>query len=191
MIVYDYIGTPLTFEKIVPGDTVTSPNSATMKTVSERKIEFTSGGTYVVKKGDTITGATSAATARVEAVVLLSGSWAAGTAAGFLYIDSQSGALESENLDVGSNTNVATIAGDSVRILKGLDAKGVYISVESAACHYTIDGTTPGQTGGNSYGHQIPAGEVVVILDPQAIKNLKFVDRTSGSASTIKLTCFF
>lgn len=191
MIVYDYIGTPLTFEKIVPGDTVTSPNSATIKTVSERKIEFTSGGTYTILKGNTITGATSAATARVEAVIVMSGSWAAGTAAGILYIDSQSGVFVSENLDVGSNSNVATVAADSVRILKGLEAKGIYISVEGATCHFTMDGTTPGQTGGNSYGHQIPAGEVVVILDPQAIKNLKLIDRSSGSASTIKLTCFF
>lgn len=80
------------------------------------ELEFTSGGTYVVAEGDTITGATSGATAAVTRVVLESGSFAAGTAAGRLIFASKTGNFQAENLNVGANLNVATIAGNSSAI---------------------------------------------------------------------------
>jgi len=76
-------------------------------------LAFTSGGTYTVSPGDTITGATGAATAIVEKVTLSSGTWAGGDAAGTLSVYGQSGTFEAENLNVGSNSNVATIAADA------------------------------------------------------------------------------
>lgn len=81
-----------------------------------REISFTSGGTYEVVAGNTITGATSAATAVITKVILTSGTWAGGTAAGRLFFASQTGTFQSENLNVGANPNVATIAGDSTAI---------------------------------------------------------------------------
>lgn len=78
-----------------------------------REIAFTSGGTYEIVAGNTITGVTSAATAVIGTVVLTSGTWAGGTAAGFLYFASQTGTFQAENLNVGANLNVATIAGNS------------------------------------------------------------------------------
>ncbi len=81
-----------------------------------REIAFTSGGTYVIAEGNTITGATSAATAVITRVVLTSGTFAAGTAAGYLVFASQTGTFQAENLDVGANLNVATIAGNSSAI---------------------------------------------------------------------------
>jgi hypothetical protein len=81
-----------------------------------RELSFTSGGTYEIQEGDTIEGATSGATAVVTRVVLETGSWAGGTAAGRLIFASQTGTFQSENLDVGASTNVATIAGNSSAI---------------------------------------------------------------------------
>lgn len=81
-----------------------------------RELAFTSGGTYVVAVGDTITGATSGATAVITGVALASGSWAAGTAAGRFTFATQTGTFQSENLNVGANLNVATIAGDGSAI---------------------------------------------------------------------------
>lgn len=81
-----------------------------------RELAFTSGGTYEIAEGDTITGATSGATAVVTRVLLESGSWSAGTAAGKVVFASQTGTFQAENLDVGANLNVATIAGDSSAI---------------------------------------------------------------------------
>lgn len=81
------------------------------------ELAFTSGGTYEIVPGNTITGATSTATATVKSVTLTSGTWAGGDAAGKLILDApQSGTFVAENLDVGANTNVATIAGDSTVI---------------------------------------------------------------------------
>ena len=79
-----------------------------------RTLAYTSGGTYEIKSGVTITGATSSATGVVDFITLTSGTFAAGTAAGKMILSSQSGTFgSSENLNVGSNTNVATVSGDS------------------------------------------------------------------------------
>ena len=82
-----------------------------------RELAFTSGGTTEIVEGDTITGATSAATAVVTRVVLDSGTWAGGDAAGRFIFASQTGTFQAENIDVGASTNLATIAGDSSAIL--------------------------------------------------------------------------
>lgn len=71
---------------------------------------FTSGGTYEIQEGDVITGATSGDTAEVVKVTRTSGTWSGGTAAGTLWVKNNSGEFEAENLDVGSESNVATIS---------------------------------------------------------------------------------
>lgn len=80
-------------------------------------IDFTSGGTYEIAEGDTITGGTSGATADVTRVFLTSGTWAGGTAAGRLYLANKTGTFQSETLDVDANTNVATIGGDASAVV--------------------------------------------------------------------------
>ena len=80
------------------------------------KLAFTSGGTYEVVEGNVITGATSSVTATITRVALQSGSWAAGDAAGYFIFASDSGTYQSENINVGGNSNVATISGDSAAI---------------------------------------------------------------------------
>lgn len=81
-----------------------------------REVAFTSGGTYEVLAGDIITGATSGATATITKVILTSGTWAAGTAVGRLFFAAQTGTFQAENLNVGANLNVASIAGNSSAI---------------------------------------------------------------------------
>jgi len=97
-------------------DLYKSTSSGWSQVALGRELSFTSGGTYVIAEGNTITGATSTETAVITRVVLESGSFSAGTAAGRLIFASQSGAFQAENLDVGANTNVATIAADSSAI---------------------------------------------------------------------------
>lgn len=78
-----------------------------------RSLPFTSGGTYEILEGDTIVGASSAASAVVGRVILESGTWAGGDAAGRLILTGQTGSFAAENLNVGANGNVATVAADS------------------------------------------------------------------------------
>lgn len=77
-----------------------------------RKLDFTSGGVTPIAENNVITGAISGATATVKRVVVTSGSWAAGTAAGYFVFASQTGTFQAENLDVGASLNLATIAGN-------------------------------------------------------------------------------
>lgn len=77
-------------------------------------VPFSSGGTTEIAKGDTIIGATSAARAVVRRVMLYSGSWAGGDAAGFFEIELLSGTFGSENVFVGSGTNDATVTANVV-----------------------------------------------------------------------------
>lgn len=78
-----------------------------------RTLAFTSGGTYEVLVGNTLTGASSSATARVLSITVSSGTWAGGDAAGTFYLCDQSGTFVSENLNVGGTSDVCTIAGNS------------------------------------------------------------------------------
>lgn len=81
-----------------------------------RRLNFTSGGVTEIVTGNTITGATSAATALITRVVLQSGTWGGGDAAGYLIFASQTGTFQAENIDVGAALNLATIGGDSSAI---------------------------------------------------------------------------
>src|SRR3990167_992224 len=104
---------------IAAGDVKVLHDRLIATTPTGKTVAFTSGGTYRVKKGDTLTGATSAATAVVIGVRITSGTGAGGDAAGFYFVQGDSGTFQSENLNVGANTNVATIAA-------ALDAAGLF-----------------------------------------------------------------
>lgn len=92
-------------------------------------VPFSSGGTTELVAGNKIRGATSDAEAYIQEVLLYSGSWAAGDAAGFLIVDMISGTFGSEAAGVGgadqatitanvthsvsSDTEIATVTGTS------------------------------------------------------------------------------
>lgn len=82
-----------------------------------KTIAFTSGGTNEIKKGMKIKGATSGATALVRDVLVKTGSWAGGDAAGVFIIDhidsNNVGTFTSENVyvpGVSTGTDDATVA---------------------------------------------------------------------------------
>lgn len=195
MIVFDYIGKGLTYQKIVPGDTVTSIAASTYK-YEERELAYTSGGVYVMAVGDMIVGATSSATAIITARTITSGTDAGGNAAGVLTIKCQVGTFQSENLNVEGNGNVATIAANSVAVqspspYQGQMAKSLLIVVESQTANIMFDGSLPSQSANQSVGIPLAATQSYVLRNIEDIKNLKVVDKTSGSASTVKLMGFF
>lgn len=68
------------------------------------------GGGKTIAVGDTLTGATSTKTGIVVKYTTTSGTWAAGDAAGTLWITSKSGTFVAENLDKGATADVMTIA---------------------------------------------------------------------------------
>ncbi|MFN8829158.1 MAG: hypothetical protein ACK50Q_18560 [Labrys sp. (in: a-proteobacteria)] len=89
-----------------------------------RTINFSSGGPTEILPLQTITGATSGISAVVRRVILQSGTWPGGDAAGYLVIDNHAGSFVAENLNVGASLNVATVAANSTAIT--LPAGGRY-----------------------------------------------------------------
>jgi hypothetical protein len=77
-----------------------------------KSLAFTSGGTTEIVRGNTVTGATGAATMVVQFVRVTSGSWAGGDAAGTI-MGVVTGTFQAENLNIGATLNVATISGDA------------------------------------------------------------------------------
>lgn len=119
---------------IAAGDLTVHHNRLAPANPTGKTVTFTSGGTYEVKPGDTVTGATSAATAIVMGVRLTSGTWAGGDAAGELFVRSDSGTFQAENLDVGATTNVATIDA-------ALDAAGLFRYLVGKRFAFGVPGT--------------------------------------------------
>lgn len=116
----------------------------------KKVVPFSSGGTTEIAAGNTITGATSGATARVSQVLLYSGTWAGGDAAGFFVVTGVSGTFGSENVDVGSDTNLATVTADVNHNL------AISTAVASATGDSAIS-KYDGATGTNSLGFTIGA----------------------------------
>lgn len=69
------------------------------------ELAFNTGGTSLIVEGDTVTGQTSGATGVVSRVVLQSGTWSGGNAAGRLILSSTTGTfVATEHLRVGGTT---------------------------------------------------------------------------------------
>jgi hypothetical protein len=113
------------------------------------KLAFTSGGTYVVAIGDTITGNTSSRTATVTGVTIHTGTLAAGDATGYITYLTSSGAFQSETLNVGGNVNVATIAANGVAITFAVAGKHRFrnknfVGATNQKRMYGVDGVSEG-----------------------------------------------
>jgi len=119
-----------------------------------RVMPFSGGGTIEIRKGDTIKGATSGASAKVLDVVLDSGSWAGGDAAGWLVIDieTKTGTFTSENVYVSSDdvtgSDDATVTVDvtpgvdiDTEVAGATNSITPYVGSDSAAKGFTISST--------------------------------------------------
>lgn len=132
---------------------VTDGDLITIGYPNQWAIPFTSGGTTEIRAGDTIVGATSGATAVVGTVLLASGSWAGGDAAGVFLVERGDlvGTFGSENVDVGAASNLATVTvnvthsvaiSDAVASATSNSAITAYDGAEgSAAKGFTIGST--------------------------------------------------
>jgi len=113
------------------------------------EIAFTSAGTYEMAEGDTITGGTSGATATIERIQITGGTFGGGDAVGWLTLSGQTGTFQAEDLDVGANANVATIAGDTAAITLAPDGRLDYdtsnfANTQGADRAYGTDGVNNG-----------------------------------------------
>ncbi len=105
--VFLYNGTVYAFRNNAGGtacDMYRSSSSGWVQVTFKTQLSFTTG-TAEIFVGDTVTGATSGATGVVARVILQSGTWLAGTAAGRLVFSSTTGTFQAgENLQVSAAT---------------------------------------------------------------------------------------
>jgi hypothetical protein len=116
--------------------------------ILDKMIAFTSGGTNTPVAGNTITGITSGATAKIKQVVLLSGTYAAGNAVGFFICDVEDvvGTFQSENVTL----NTSAAATDDATVVAQVE---LGIAITTAAASVT------GNSGITSYAGSSTAGK--------------------------------
>ena len=91
--------------------------------IGQYVIPFSSGGTNEISAGTLITGVTSGATARVKEVLLYSGTWAGGDAAGFFVVDVEdlTGTFGSEAI-IGEAAGATDDATVTANVVHGYDS---------------------------------------------------------------------
>lgn len=125
---------------------VTDGDIITIGFPSTYAMAFTSGGTTEITAGSKIKGATSLATCKVVDVMLSSGSWAGGDAAGFMIVEKIVGTFQSEAVYIYSDTvagvDDASGALPGVNSIK-IDTAAATVTTTSAILPYTgVAGTT-------------------------------------------------
>lgn len=108
------------------------------------RIPFTSGGTATIAAGNKIIGATSGATVTIKEVILISGTWAGGDAAGTFLVDADDmvGTIGSENVYIASSgtTNDATVTAMVASCYK-IDTATAGVTTTSALSAYVGSST--------------------------------------------------
>ena len=125
---------------------LTDADKITTAYLGRQSVPFSSGGTTEVTAGARIKGATSGATAIVEAVLLYSGTWAGGDAAGFFVVRDVTGTFASEAAYIDSDDTAgaddATITAN-VTFTVSVDTEVAVETTTSAITRY-VGSTTAG-----------------------------------------------
>ena len=164
------------------GDVTLQSSEQPATALTAELVAFTSGGTEQIYPGDTLTGATSAETCVVIDVIVTSGSWAGGDAAGFIFAESVSGVFQSENLNntTTGTANVATIGADFTAGVGAVvaDSKSIAFALTSAEtqCRWGqveivdqtdtevwLETTYPFVTYGHPYAFHKPEGDGFIL----------------------------
>ncbi len=118
-------------------------------------IPFSGGGTNEISVGDTITGQTNGKTAIIKQVLLYSGSWAGGDAAGFFTAerDDVSGTFGSEAVVSDASASGATDDADvTVQVSHGYTSGALIAAANTSIVAYV------GVAGSNAKGFTIASG---------------------------------
>jgi len=135
---------------------VTDSDKITIGYPNRMSVPFSSGGTNEIAVGDIITGATSGAKATVQSVLLYSGTWAGGDAAGFFVIERESltGTFGSENVfgEAAGATNDATV---TVNVTHSVDVDTEVAAATGNAAITGYDGSSGTYAKGFTIGSSV------------------------------------
>lgn len=146
-------------------------------------IAFTSGGTDEIKAGDKLHGNTSDATATIDQVIVDSGTWAGGDAAGWLIID-RTTLVSNFQGETAYREDIDSDGDDKVTLSAAEDQDGIDIDTEVAAT--TTDATNcyaySGSAASNAKGFTVGATVSVnaKLLFYVAIRGDAYIDQTTA-----------
>jgi hypothetical protein len=202
----EYIGEPLTFERQLAASDAVATISEGTYSIKNRMLGFTSGGTYEPLVNDIIVGTTSGV-ATITKVVLDTGAWADGDAAGTFYLHNQRGSFHTsadtlkliKAADGSAVADAATsVAGNSavadLFVRQERLAKAMLVEVLANPINYTVNGIAPtidGNTTLPGVGKNAVANTNFVLEDIESIKNFKWINGTGSSNAQVRFQGFF
>jgi len=203
----EYLGEPLTFERqLAASDAVASISEGTYH-IKNRKIGFTGGGTYEPLVGDVIIDASSGAIGTLTKIVLASGTWGGGDAAGTFYFINKVGSFTAtattlkliKAADGAAVADAATSVAASeviadIKVRQERQAKAILVEVLAQPINYMTDGTAPtidGNTTLAGRGINAVANTNFILEDIQSIKKFKWINGTGSSNAQVRFQGFF
>jgi hypothetical protein len=197
MLAQEYRGLPLTWQRIAPGNTVTTI-AAGVYQYKEYTIGYDSGD-YAFVEGDVITGATSGAMGVVRSVTVDSGTVAGGDAAGKIRFHSWNGInfTNNEKIKVAADGDVGDIDGTAPTectdnyLYRDLIASSVLVCAETNTQRLAFSGRKILTDQTAKVGITLAANSMIQLSDMAAIKNLNVVDATAGSAGATIIVGLF
>jgi len=81
----------------------------------------------------------------------------------------------------------ATTYAPTSGLFKGMQARSVLIQIIGASANVTLNGTTPTITAGTDKGLTLTAGTNMVVSNPNAVINMKFINAVAAAAGTVKI----
>lgn len=203
----EYIGEPLTFERQLAASDVVATISEGTYHIRNRKIGFTSGGTYEPLVGDIIIDGTSVAVGTITKIVLASGTWAGGDAAGTFYFINKVGTFTAtattlkliKAADGAAVADAATSVAASelvadIKVRQERVAKAMLVEVLAFPINFTTDGTAPtidGNTTLPGRGINAVANTNFILEDIRSIENFKWINGTGSSNAQVRFQGFF
>lgn len=203
MLTLEYLGTPRTHQRIVPGNTAIGTLSTSIY-YTEWTVAFTGAGTTTTSAGQWIVGATSGVVAQVVSISVTSGTFAGGDAAGTMRLKSKfhpvagtTNWTSGENWKIAAGTDEGTFTGipavaprsDLYAFPYKQPAKSALVTVLTNTQLTTVDGSTPDQTA--LVGDPMKDGSSRVLRDLTEIINFKTIDYVASSAGVVNITYFF
>lgn len=154
---------------------------------------FNQGQNAGLVDGVKLTGQTSGAVIKVGRVIIPGGAIGSSNAQGILFFKPISGSIVSgENLRV-STTTYAVSASATLQPPSGLQARSIFVSVETNTIRFACGGVAPTNAAGTpaSFGVPLRDKENVVISGWQDVKTFQMIHAASGSNAVVNVIVYY
>lgn len=166
-----------------------SPHLININGLVTHWIPYSTGGVAPLVDNDTLLGGTSNATARIVRIVRDNGTAGNGDN-GILLLQRISGIFVAETI-TGASTGTCVTASGVFPLISWSQPKSLLITVQTDSVNVCFDGTTPTATAGTNLGHQLTAGQSILVTGVQSIRNFKAINAVNGNNAIVKYSLYF